>query len=257
MPSARPSEFQQRGGGFFKGDGKIVGYKVTIGDPTDKLIKGGPSQGEPFTPLGIELAVLFDGATEPTTRNFGIGHAGDFNPLPDGKTIGDHPTKTAQKFWPENEWPRFIASLETAGFPPDRYDADVTEANWEPIIGTRVTLDTEKDPNKQGKRKYVGKDGVTRETDYTRVIVTKVLALPIVANTGKPGNTATAGATLDAMTREVMRKVLAQAGGELSKAKLATALQLELTSKHPYYAYRDAIRKRAVEDEMFLEAIPF
>jgi hypothetical protein len=252
---ARPSSFK-RGGGYLNGvDVTLVGYTFLVGDAAE--IKKGNRKGEMFTPLSLVPEFQEDGASETKTQRLLIGDATNFGDVSeDGLTLD---TPDGQVFGASSEAGIFLASLcDSPVFPEDRFEDTNERINLEPMIGTRMRLVQEVNAEKTKRQgQQTGKDGKMYDRKDLKVGEVYSVAATGKAAKGKPvAGKKAAVVEFDAQDAAdtVLPVIVEKAGGTLQKRQLSAKFQVTVTSKHPLYENRDAIRDLILSDDYLNEA---
>lgn len=244
MASASASKFKAAGGGGFLNnvDGTITGYKISESGPTKS--KKDPKKF--FNFLNFELSVRVDGATEDVTTRLSGGFADDWEISDDGLTIT--PVKDKTPFTANNNWAKFISSLENpldgeAGFDPDNFpegDEDDYSLNWEPVINARATFAQVPDEARVGEF-TVDKNDPTKKWPIRRLAVKSYLGQAEPAKKGKGVSAAPVkgkgkAKAEDAATgaTEALLRYLAKAGDdgiEVSKLRMKVLTDSKLANQ--------------------------
>lgn len=244
---ARPSSFKRGGGYLNEVDATIVGYQWLVGDTV--AIKSGQRKGEDFTPLSLVPEFLVDGEDEPKTQRLLLGDASGYGDVSeDGFVLA---TPDGQGIGAKSEVGVFLASLVAGGFPEDLFADDPDEIDLQPMIGTRVRLIQEVNPN---KKKQVNKK-TKKEYDGRDLKVATVHALPSeapAAGKGKGSKAAPAGKgkaakgpSIGELAAEALKGILAdQPKQTLPKSKVSMAVLRAVKGDN-----KDAIREFLLDDD--------
>ena len=245
----RPSLFRKQTGGRLNGvEGTITGLELTtvfpFGEGTSKFKDAG-------TPIYAVLTVRPDGADEDVIEPLKAGKEEDFTIEDDGVSMV--PANEGQGIHPSSKFGKLLGSAVENG------NGMLTEdnlgfTNWPEnklnfgaLVGARVRFTRIKDAELQEKfgKKKDKKSGKEYDRDY--LAIAEVFSVAgAKASKGKPvvGKKA-AVVEFDAQDAAdtVLPVIVEKAGGTLQKRQLSAKLQVTLTSKHPMYGNRDAIRE--------------
>ena len=256
----RPSLFRKATGGRLNGvEGTITGLELTttfpFGEGTSKFKDAG-------TPIYAVLTVRPDGADEDIIEPLKAGKEEDFTIEDDAMSLT--PANEGQGIHPSSKFGKLLGSLvensngqfseETLGFtnwPENRL-------NFGAMVGARVKFTRVKDAELQEKfgKKKDKKSGKEYDRDYLAVAEVFSVVTPKGSKSGKPSAGKSKAVEFDAQDAAdtVLPVIVEKAGGTLQKRQLSAKLQVTLTSKHPLYENRDAIRELILSDDYLVEA---